>query len=262
MKDSLGDRMKTNYENITRMFLPRRTHTIIRLDGKAFHTYTRGLERPFDRMLTEDMQKTTIALCEQIEGVVFGYTQSDEISLLLTDFATESTEAWFKGNVQKIVSISASIATAAFNAAREGRPETMGGKYALFDSRTYTIPDRVEVANYFVWRQKDATRNSIQMAAQAVFSHKQLHGKGWSDLNEMLFQKGINFNEYHSHCKRGSVIVKKQRKEKMLNRKTKEMVEVTRNRWEVLDETPMFTHDGGRRFLSRIIPTPAYLNAE
>jgi tRNA(His) 5'-end guanylyltransferase len=170
MSDALGTRMKEHYEFRARTYLPRRTHSVIRIDGKTFHSYTRGLQRPFDQQLMDDMSATAKFLCEQIDGAALAYTQSDEISLLLTDFANAKTQAWFDGNVQKMVSVSASLATARFNQLR-------AGKLAFFDSRVFTIPDPVEVRNYCVWRQQDCTRNSISMAAQANFSHKQLHGK-------------------------------------------------------------------------------------
>jgi len=117
-KDSLGDRMKGHYENRTRYLLPRRTYTVIRVDGKAFHAYTKGCDRPYDSMLSEDMDFTAVALCRQIEGAAIAYVQSDEISLLLTDFADNQTQAWFDGNLQKLVSLSAAIATAHFNSFR------------------------------------------------------------------------------------------------------------------------------------------------
>lgn len=199
-RDQLGTRMKEQYEYRSRIFLPRRTYTIIRLDGKAFHTYTRGLARPFDLALMDDMAETTRFLCQEISGAVFGYTQSDEISLLLTDFATPRTQAWFDGNLQKMVSVSASLATAKFN---ELRP----GKLAFFDARAFAIPDPTEVANYFVWRQNDATRNSISMAAQAHFSHRQLHGRSGAEMQEMLWsEKGINWNDFPARCKRGTTV--------------------------------------------------------
>jgi tRNA(His) guanylyltransferase len=257
--DSLGDRMK-GYEAVTRTILPRRTYTLIRLDGKAFHTYTRGLERPFDKGLVEDMQQTTIAICSQISGTVCAYTQSDEISLLLTDFNTVDTQAWFANNIQKITSISASAATAAFNTQRINRmlrenPELKGIHLAAqFDSRVFTIPDPIEVENYFIWRQQDATRNAIQMVAQSMYSHKELHGKRWADLNELIFQKGQNFNDYDSRLKRGSFIIKAYKTMEMLDRKTKEMRPVERSFWEVMDETPMFTSPEGRDILAWNIP--------
>lgn len=200
-KDELGTRMKENYELRSRSLLPRRTNTIIRLDGKAFHTYTRGLDKPFDYQLMDDMIEVTKFLCKEIQGCKIGYTQSDEISLVLTDYDSLNTSAWFDGQVQKICSVSASLATAKFN---ELRP----GKLAFFDSRCYTISDQQEVVNYLLWRQQDASRNSVSMAAQSVYSHKELFKKSTSDQQEMLFQKGINWNDYPLNARRGSAIIK------------------------------------------------------
>jgi tRNA(His) guanylyltransferase len=198
--DALGTRMKENYEFRARSALPRRTYTIIRLDGKAFHSYTRGLERPFDLEFMDDMAETAIYLCQEVQGCKLAYTQSDEISLVLTDFEGTTTQAWFDGDQQKIVSISASSATARFNQLRPG-------KLARFDSRAFTIPDPTEVENYFIWRQKDATRNSVSMAAQAHFSHAELQGKSVNEMQEMLFTKhDINWNDYDPRFKRGSTI--------------------------------------------------------
>lgn len=200
-RDALGKRMKEQYEQRARLMLPRRCHTIVRLDGKAFHSYTRGLERPFDQQLMDDMATVALFLCREVAGCALAYTQSDEISVILTDFATPTTEAWFDGNQQKIVSISAALATAKFN---ELRP----GKLAFFDSRAFTIPDPVEVGNYLIWRQQDATRNSVSMAAQAKFSHGQLHEKSSNEMQEMLWSEhGINWNDYPDRFKRGTVVV-------------------------------------------------------
>lgn len=196
MRDSLGDRMKHQYENRFRNFLPRRTFTIIRVDGKSFHTYTKGLNRPFDKRFMDDMWQTMKYLCENIQGAKFGYTQSDEISILATDFDKETTDSWFDGNIQKIVSVSASMAAAWFTLRRD--------RIALFDSRVFIIPDPTEVQNYFIWRQKDATRNSIQSVAQSIYSHKELHGKSQDELQELIFKKGINWNDYTVPEKRGA----------------------------------------------------------
>lgn len=166
MRDDLGDRIKSDYENRTRYYLPRRTYVIIRIDGKSFHGYTRGLPRPFDLELMEDMDETAKSLCREINGARFAYVQSDEISILVTDFDSAQTEAWFDNNLQKMCSLSASIATAHFNeASHRGMKEVAA--LAHFDSRVFTIPDPVEAYNYFVWRQQDATRNSVTMTAQA-----------------------------------------------------------------------------------------------
>lgn len=210
MSDPIGDRMKGQYENRTRYSLPRRTYTIIRVDGKAFHTFTRGCKRPFDKDLMDVMDETALELCKGIQGAAFAYTQSDEISILLTDFTKITTDAWFDGNVQKITSVSASIATAAFNSMWfggqvEGEPRERL-KPALFDSRVFTIPDSTEVMNYFIWRQQDAVRNSIQMVSQSLYSQKELHGKSSNEQQEMIFQKGINWNNYTAREKRGGLI--------------------------------------------------------
>lgn len=230
MKDELGERMKGQYEERSRSFLTRRNYTIVRLDGKAFHTYTRGLNRPYDIPLQEDMLETTRYLLDNLQGSVFGYCQSDEISLLFQDFKKDTTCALYDGNVQKITSVSASLATGIFNQLRLKRGIA---KLAFFDSRVFTIPDPIEVENYFIWRQKDATRNSISMAAQSVYSHKELHQKGQSDMQELLFQKGINWNDYPASFKRGQSLVKNERN------------------WDA-PETPIFTQD--RSFLRGIIP--------
>lgn len=204
MNDDLGKRMKESYENRVRLMLPRRTYSLVRCDGKAFHGYTKGLERPFDKQFIEDMVSTTVYLCQNVQGCRLGYWQSDEISLVLVDRGAPGTEAWFDGNQQKMVSISASMATAKFN---ELRP----GKLALFDSRAFTIPERHEVVNYLIWRQQDATRNSISMAAQAHFSHishNSLFKVNTGQMQEMLFkEKNINWNDYPVWCRRGAVVL-------------------------------------------------------
>ncbi len=201
-KDILGNRMKANYEGRTKYLLTRRTYTIVRLDGKAFHTYTKGLDRPFDMSFIEDMDKTAIYLCENIQGAKLAFVQSDEISIILTDFDKLSTDAYFDGNVQKITSVTASMATAKFNQLRPN-------KIALFDSRVFTIPYKTEVINYLIWRQQDTVRNSIQSVAQSLYSHGQLNNKNTADLQDMLFAKSINWNDYDPKLKRGRLIVKK-----------------------------------------------------
>jgi tRNA(His) guanylyltransferase len=201
MPDALGARMKEDYEFRARTYLPRRTISILRLDGRAFHQYTRGLDRPYDQQFMADMTAVAVFLCQEIQGCQLAYTQSDEISLILTDYQTPQTQAWFNGNVQKMVSVSAALATAKFN---ELRP----GKLAVFDSRAFTIPDPVEVHNYLVWRQLDATRNSINMAAQAHFPYSDLHRKSSGELQEMLWaQHDVNWNDYDPRFKRGTVVV-------------------------------------------------------
>lgn len=217
---SIDDRMKENYEIRNRRYLTRRTPVIIRIDGKAFHTYTRGLVKPFDIGLISDMQQTMLYLCQNIQGCKFGYCQSDEISLLLADYDTLQTDAWFDYCQNKIESVAASMATAKFNQLRTSRfifenkefndsgvlfsIQTMGNdKLAIFDARAMNIP-KEEVVNYFVWRQQDATKNSISMLAQSLYSHKELQGKNSSQLQELCYQKGINWNDLPTVQKRGT----------------------------------------------------------
>ena len=211
-KTALGDRMKT-YEAATRAVLPRRTHTIIRVDGRRFSTLLRGAERPFDQRVMDAMDMVGKALCAEASGAAFAFVQSDECSVLLTDFASHSTEPWYGGNVQKLVSVSASVATAAFNAtypADVSRGSRDGYPRGLFDARVFSVPDRWEVANYFLWRQRDCVRNSISMAAQARFSHRRLHGVSTDQMQELLWSEhGVNWSDYPVGCKRGRVIVRK-----------------------------------------------------
>lgn len=213
MNDELGTRMKDDFENRSRILLPRRSYTIIRIDGKAFHSYTKGLNRPFDDALIDDMDQTAQYLCENIAGARFAFVQSDEISILITDFDNEGTQAWFDNNLQKMCSISASMATAIFNQLRFKMEYARTGfmpeiQLANFDSRVFQIPSRTEVANYFIWRQQDTTRNSIQSVAQSLYKHQELNRKNTKELQEMIFQKGINWNDYAPKYKRGRMISK------------------------------------------------------
>lgn len=203
MKDELGDRMKGKYENVTRIYLPQRTYVIIRLDGKAFHTYTKGCAKPFDADLIEAMDYTTVEVCKRIQGVKFVYTQSDEISILLTDFDDITTSMWFDGNIQKICSVSASMATAHFNDSDFAL--LRGPELAYFDARVFTIPDPTEVYNYFVWRQKDCIRNSIQAVGQANFSPKQLEGMSCEQIVYKLFEKDVCWDNMSAELRVGRI---------------------------------------------------------
>lgn len=247
--DSLGDRMKL-YEAVTQTVLPRRTHSVIRVDGKAFHSYLRGAAKPYDHQFIADMDAVAQALCAEISGAAFAYVQSDEISVLVTDFATPNTQPWFAGEVQKIVSISAAIATATLCGRRPGKP-------GMFDSRVFTIADPTEVANYFIWRQRDCVRNSITMAAQAHFSHQRLHGVNTGQMQEMLWaEKGINWNDYPDGCKRGRVIVKESgaRKVTFTHKRTQQEETVTAMRsWWAVQPAPHFTLNRGS-WLPEAIP--------
>ncbi len=208
MLDSLGDRMKSQYEVRSQTYLPRRTYAVIRVDGKAFHSLTAGCTRPYDLGLQSVMDMVAKQLCKTIQGAQFAYVQSDEISVLITDFSKTTTDAWFDYNVQKMVSISASIATASFAEYRGLCPSLniREWKPALFDSRVFVIPDPAEVANYFVWRQKDSEKNSVQMLARSLYSHKELDGKGIPQLHDAIHEKGKNWNDESVRSKRGGFV--------------------------------------------------------
>ena len=261
-KDSLGDRMK-GYEYVTRNYLTRKLPVIIRIDGKAFHSFTRGLKKPFDEIFVKSMQDTMKYLCENVQGCVLGYTQSDEITLVLVDYQNRDASAWFDNNIQKMISVSASMATLAFNNAFwDNMAEYLNANQindmnfiemmykklwsAMFDSRVFTLP-KEEVANCLIWRQQDATRNSIQSVGQANFSHKELHGKNCSDIQDMLMlEKCINWNDYPTHLKRGSCCIKRPFK---VNEGTEQ--EAVRNKWVIDTEIPIFTQD--KDYINKLI---------
>lgn len=217
-KTSLGDRMK-GYENITRNHLISRMPVILRLDGRAFHTFTKGFGKPYDRIFAKSMELTMRYLCENIQGCVLGYTQSDEITLVLVDYQELNTSSWFDNNIQKIVSVSASMATWKFIDAmssfkflsNERNPEVYDkalDKGAFFDCRAFNIP-KEEVTNCVLWRQQDAIRNSIQALGQAHFSHKELHKKNTEEIITMVKEKtGILWNNLPIEQQRGMCCIK------------------------------------------------------
>ncbi|MGV9386567.1 tRNA(His) guanylyltransferase Thg1 family protein [Nonomuraea sp. NPDC003707] len=254
-KTALGDRMKL-YESATRTILPRRTYSVVRVDGRAFHTFLRHADKPFDEAVMTSMDAVAEALCTEMSGAVFAFTQSDECSVLLTDFDSHGTQPWFGGVVQKIVSIAASTATVAFN-----RRYGIDHAYATFDARVFTISDVVEVANYFLWRQRDCVRNSITMAAQAVFSHKELHGKTTGHMQEMLWsQHGINWNDYPAGAKRGRVCVRYTEEQDVTwtERHTGQQMtsKALRSRW-LSEAAPHFTAQPGGWLAATIPPLPS-----
>lgn len=200
MKDDLGRRMKQDYEDALRLVLPRRSYIVIRIDGRGFHTFTKGLERPYSRQLADALDRAATGLCHEMIGCRFAYGQSDEYSFLLTDFEKENAPLWFDGNVQKIVSVSASLFTAYFSRAFPC------DRIAAFDSRVMVISQRAEVQRYFLWRQLDASANSINMLASAHYSHDDLAGKSNAEKHEMLFAKGINWAKQPADFKRGRIV--------------------------------------------------------
>jgi len=222
-KDSLGDRMK-NYESITRTSLIPKVPTVIRLDGKAFHTYTKRFKRPYDDVLINAMDETAIYLCNKIQGAKFAYVQSDEITIAISDMDSIESQMWYDGNIQKITSVSASMATVAFNrfmilnemmdSALNSRDidkllaDTSIMQFAEFDSRVFQVPTIDELINCVLWRQQDATRNSIASVAQSLYSPKELHGVSCDQMQELIFQKGTNWNDLDPKLKRGRFIDK------------------------------------------------------
>lgn len=266
--DDLGTRMKTYYEQIPKMKLMRRCPAMIRIDGKAFHTFTKGFERPFDEVLMKSMQETTQYLCQNIQGCVLGYTQSDEISLVLIDYQRLETAAWFDYEIQKMVSVAASMATMAFQKffsenvksfeESNGSKELLLNAYkralkqgAMFDARVFNIP-KEEVTNCIYWRQLDAARNSVQMAGQAHFSQSQLHGKSCSMIQDMLMlQKGINWNDYPAYQKRGTCVVKE-----VSENKQEEKIKTSN--WKIDKEIPLFKGEGREYIEKLILPDSDY----
>lgn len=197
MNDSLGDRMKY-LESLTESRLMDRLPTIVRIDGRAFHTLTRGMKRPYDEKMSNAMIEVTKGLVKEFHACV-GYTQSDEISLLFYQRELKS-QLIFSGRIQKICSVLASYASAIFNRLQ------INSKIASFDARIFQVPNKSEAINYFIWHERDAIKNSISMAAQTVCSHKELINKNGSQQQEILFQKGINWNNYPAFFRRGSWI--------------------------------------------------------
>lgn len=262
-RDSLGDRMK-RYESVSKTRLMRRMPVIIRLDGKAFHTFTKGFVRPFDSVLMQTMDDTMKYLCENIQGCVLGYKQSDEISLVLIDYQTLTTDPWLDYQVEKMCSISASMATLVFNTAfiRNVNSQitrnlssnfselieedilnqidiyTSRFNKALFDARVFNVP-KEEVNNCILWRQQDATRNSVQLVGQAYFSHKQLQNRSCNQIQDMLFlERGINWNDYPVACKRGTCCIKQTVN---VSSATENSVTIQRKKWVIDKEIPIFS---------------------
>jgi tRNA(His) 5'-end guanylyltransferase len=185
---NLGDRMK-RYEGAHRIYLPPRIPVIIRVDGKAFHTLSRGCAKPFDAELSVAMDHVALKLLKEVQNARLAFVQSDEVSLLLIDYNKHSSQQWFDGNLQKMVSISAAYASVEFN--------NHFCSDAVFDSRAFVLPEK-EVVNYFIWRQQDAMRNAILMVAQSRFSHKQMHGTSCGKLLEMLHDIGVDYEEHYA----------------------------------------------------------------
>ena len=279
--DDLGNRMK-DYEARNQYFLQRRTPVAIRVDMKSGHSFTKGFQRPFDEIFVKSMQQTAKFMCENIQGAVLSFQQSDEITIILQDYKNLNTDAWFNYRTDKMCSIAASMATMAFNRAFEKNyfewktdniPSifdnripmnivALGETYAkalekgaMFDARVFNIP-KEEVANLIYWRQLDATRNSIQMIGQANFSHNELQNKSCNQIQEMLFQeRDINWNDFPTHLKRGSCCIKNNTNITYA-RSYGEEVEtgsIQRPHWEIDLEIPIFKEEGRQYINDRIL---------
>ena len=260
----LANRMK-EYEKRNQYYLQKRTPVAIRVDGRSFHTFTRGFKRPFDYIFMKSMQETAKYMCENMGNAKFAYVQSDEITIILTDYDTLETDCWFNYRTDKLCSISASMATMAFNKYFEENVTNEVLEYkmvphcveiqqeikeyhntliaaldkgAMFDARCFNIP-KEEVTNLIYWRQLDASRNSIQMVGQANFSHNELQNKSCNDIQDMLMlQKNINWNDFPTYQKRGSCVVKSDEKETITedNIGTKMTI---RSKWIIDKEMPI-----------------------
>jgi tRNA(His) guanylyltransferase len=241
------------YEKITSFQIPPRTYTIIRFDGRGFSGFTKKMDKPFDHLFSMAMDLAAKAVAKEFNAKL-AYTQSDEISIMLTDIENINSELPFDGKIQKLCSIGATVVANEFNRfllhdllLRKGADLRAFNdfKFAEFDARVFSIPDFREVSNYFIWRQRDATRNSISMAAHHTKGIS-TNNKKSNELQEELFQMGINWNDYDTKFKRGVVIARELYEKPVEGQKP-----VIRSRW-ACQETPIFTED--REFLHKYIP--------
>jgi tRNA(His) guanylyltransferase len=199
--DSLGDRIK-RYEAASNPMMLTKCPVFIRVDGKAFHTWTRSFQRPFDQALIDAMVQATIDVSRQMMGFKLAYVQSDEATFCLSDLDTHQTQAWFGNELNKLVSVTASMFTAHFNSLITNP----NYEPAIFDARAFNVP-LADAPNVFIWRQKDWERNSLQMLARSHFSHKALDGKKHADIHEMLHSVGVNWADLSKQLKNGTYIL-------------------------------------------------------
>ena len=270
-RSDLANRMK-EYEKAGQRYLTRRMPVVLRLDGCHFHSFTKKFKRPFDEVLIKTMQETTKYLCENIQGAVCGYCQSDEITIVLVDYKKLDSSAWFDNRQNKIESVAASMCTMAFNKFFRKNVEEyidkvhelpytdVENKYlniliealekgAYFDCRAFNLP-KEEVTNNFYWRQLDCSRNSVQMVGQANFSHKELQNKTCNMIQDMLMeQKGINWNDLPTYQKRGTCVIKESHVDSSPNSIDAESI---RTRWVIDTEIPQFKGEG-REYIEKLI---------
>lgn len=242
----LGDRMK-QYEAVSESYLIRKIPVCLRMDAVCFHSWTRGLKRPYDDDLRRCMEYAAYRTCNEISGARFAYTQSDEISILLVDYQDISTEPWFNYRTNKVQSVAAGLCTSFFAEAclMWLREHVKKKGFPAFDARAFNLP-REDVVNAFLWRQQDCERNSLSSLAQSHFSHKELLGKNSSDMQDMLMlQKGVNWNDVETRYKRGVSFYKVTR---LAECRTKEGTlvsdeKVERSVWVKDYEMPIITKD-------------------
>lgn len=244
MKQSLGDRCK-RYEAVSKTTLTPRVPVMARIDGRAFHTFTRGCVKPYDVDLHACMWEAALAVCRDIQGCQLAYIQSDEINLLITDFTRLDTKGWFDYEIQKMCSVAAANASVAFLVEFIKRfpsraPALLQGRnLPTFDSRFYNVP-REDVGNVFLWRQKDAERNSLSMLCQTHFSHKELQGKSSAERQDMLYEKGVNWNNFTPAVKRGVCAIRKEDARGRLS-------------WVIDDQIPILSTEEGRAYIDQFL---------
>jgi tRNA(His) 5'-end guanylyltransferase len=240
------------YEAASRLVLPGRMPVIIRVDGKAFHSYTRGLNRPWDTRLMDAMDAAAIALCKNIQGAQLAYVQSDEISILIHNYKNHNSQGWFNNQIQKMVSVSASIAGTTLTV--ESQKIFGEIRPAYFDSRAFVIPES-DVCNYFLWRQQDACRNSIQMLARSMYSHKELNNKNTKQLHALCCQKGKDWTSEPTRFRRGRCIVRSTYESSVSSPMAPFFQGgngvVIRSKWTVDNEIPDFGED--RNYINRFL---------
>lgn len=281
------DKRMKGYEREFSTTLNPNEPVIVRIDGRCFHTFTKGLDKPFDKFLSLTMQETMKHLCENIQGCVLGYTQSDEISLLLANYLNEKAEPFFGYRVQKLCSIIASLTTVIFYKTfydsaydydeyledvalnvffelngddekwRDYRKkhcfnyyDFIKNKYPTFDCRVFNIPKN-EVTNYFYWRQSDSYRNATNLIAKTYFSNKELYGKTRYDIIEMIQSKNDDISNYERYNIFGSCCTKSLKYCTSIT-EMGDMDTFTRNKWIVDLNIPLFKKEG-RGYIERLL---------
>jgi tRNA(His) guanylyltransferase len=252
-RDDLGGRMK-EYEAVWDGALPRRLPLVIRVDGRAFHGLK--LRKPFDEAFFSAMEAVALALCREIQGAKLAYFQSDEVSVVARDDMAHGTQPWLGKRVQKMVSLAAAIATAAFNGARHREGDDMEScrvSVRHFDARAFVLPNDSEVFNYLIWRQQDAVRNSIQMAGQAVFSQKELHNVDCQGIQQRLRGAGKPWEDHPQHFRRGALVRRVTRPLAVKHSPPYPDETVAERRaWEPDRQLPIFSGDPERLYLSQV----------